>query len=153
MSHTWLLIFSLDTPGFDTFCTRGHIYHKFRWLFFPKCWMGVDEWIKERAQLIFSKIWEKKRSEGDWLENKGRKPEADVGDCNRSVIVFANDRGKTIEVDMQWWGRITESGVYVETVASRCVPVAYICILPTDNANAKLRMNTSSSGHISVTYI
>jgi hypothetical protein len=44
----------------------------------------------------------KKKIKADWVENKGRKRVADVGDCNRSVDVFANDRGKTTAVDVQW---------------------------------------------------
>jgi hypothetical protein len=58
VSHTtWLLLFILDTPGFDTFWSRGKIYEKFGRPFFPKNWMSVDGWIKERAQLILSTIY------------------------------------------------------------------------------------------------
>ena len=61
VSHTtWLLLFILDTPGFDTFWYSENIYQKSGWPFYPKNWMGVDGWIKERAHLIFSKIWGEK---------------------------------------------------------------------------------------------
>jgi len=57
---------------------------------------------RNSAAYFIEDFLKKKKKNDDWVENKGRKPQADVVYCNRSVDVFANDRLKTTEVDVQW---------------------------------------------------